>query len=133
VDPRLAARFITDAPGHFAALWPHVRAEAEAREHDAKRKLKLRGDNESAELRRLLEQQLADAQKVLNAQLTFNFVESEADQREQLARDRRHIRDRVSAIGRELIEEPQQIIDSYAVARELLLPVGLVYLWPTTR
>ena len=42
------ARLAAAAPDDFAALWPHVRDEADARVHEAERKLAERADTEPA-------------------------------------------------------------------------------------
>jgi hypothetical protein len=66
-------------------------------------------------------------------QLTFEFSDAERDQREQRERDRKHIRERRAALSVEAEEEPKAILKSYEVLRRRVEPIGLVYLWPTTR
>jgi hypothetical protein len=41
--------------------------------------------------------------------------------------------ERLKAIGEELEREPRELQALYDVVLERLEPVGLVYLWPTTR
>jgi hypothetical protein len=69
----------------------------------------------------------------LDAQLTFEFTESEREQREQRERDRKHIAACRHALALEAVEEPKAIVASYEVLRWRLEPVGVVYSWPTTR
>ncbi|HYO97817.1 MAG TPA: hypothetical protein VER33_25095, partial [Polyangiaceae bacterium] len=121
------------APTHFAELWPHVEQEAEAQAHDVERKLKLRGESEAEALRKIIGEQIRLAERTLGQQLTLSFNESEREQREQHERDRKHIDARRKALSRELEDEPQAILASYEVLRRRLEPVGLVYLWPSTR
>jgi hypothetical protein len=47
--------------------------------------------------------------------------------------DRKHITARRQALAIEAVEEPKAIVASYEVLRRRVEPVGLVYLWPTTR
>jgi hypothetical protein len=133
VDPRAQERLRRLAPAHFAALWRHIKDEADAVAHEAERLLKLRGEREAEELRRILKAQEDLARGTLHQQLAFQFSEAEAAQREQLRQDRRHMEERLSALQQERETEPREIIASYQVLRRRLMPVGLIYLWPSTR
>lgn len=129
-------RLLATASADFAALWPHVETEAESIAHDAGQKLTTRGVTESAALREILETQRADIQtKIAAPQLMLDatFSEAERAQREQVERDREYLESRIGKIQHELDTEPEQIRALYQVTLRRLEPVGLVYLWPSTR
>lgn len=130
VEKRLAGA----APDVFAALWRHVRDEAESRAHDAAEKLAARGHEESEALRGILNRQRMLIHNTLEGwQLAFDFAAAEADQREQHEHDRRYMERRLEAIDREIETEPGAIEALFRVAVRRLEPVGLVFLWPETR
>lgn len=123
------------APRLFADLWPHVRAEADSRAHDAVQMLANRGRSEADALRGILDAQRKAIEDELTArvQLPLDFATWDRLQREQYEQDKHHMESRRIAIARELESEPPQIETSYKVARNRLEPVGLVVLWPETR
>jgi hypothetical protein len=133
INARTQERLRRVAPKHFAELWPHVVHEADARAHDVERKLRLRGQIDADALRKIITNQIHLAERTLKAQLTIDFTEGERDQRKQRERDREHIATRKEALERERVEEPAAIEASYEILRRRVEPVGLVYLWPTTR
>lgn len=141
-SPRLDAisnsvreRLRASAPEDFDTLWPHLEAEADAQVHEAEKRLQARGRKEADDLRGLLEAQRRDIEKRLEEtdQLVLTFEASEADQKEQLQRDRRHMDRRLTELERELEDEPDRLTELYRVVARRLEPVGLVYLWPETR
>ncbi len=91
-----------------------------------------RGNLESFELKKLLEEQrdrITKAMKKLeDPQLILQF-EDEADRR-QMEADRRHQQKRLAAIEEELKREPARVEAAYEVKATRLETVGLVYLWP---
>jgi len=123
----------SQAGRHFSELWHHVEQEADARAHEAESKLRRRGRNESEALAKIIQAQIRLADKTLDQQLSFEFSEAEREQREQRDRDRKHISERRAALAVEAEEEPKAILKSYEVLRRRVEPIGLVYLWPTTR
>jgi hypothetical protein len=135
VEARVQERLRGLAAKHFAELWPHVEAEADARAHDVERKLHKRGSDEAAALRTIIDAQIRLADRTLNQPPTLNFTvsESEREQRDQRDRDRKHIAVRRDILTQELADEPGEIITSYEALRRRTEPIGLVYLWPTTR
>jgi superfamily II DNA or RNA helicase len=132
VPPLVSERLRASAPSDFATLWKAIEDEADAVEHEARRKLKTRADVESAALRQILEAQRTAIENTLHGpvQLGLEFGERE---RSQLAQDRKHMAMRLTAIEKEIATEPEVIGKTYEVALRRLEPVGLVYLWPTTR
>jgi hypothetical protein len=118
---------------HFSELWHHVEQEADARAHDAESLLHRRGRDESRALAKIIQAQIRLADKTLDQQLSFEFSDAEREQREQRKRDRKHISERRAALAVEAEEEPKAILKSYEVLRRRVEPIGLVYLWPTTR
>jgi hypothetical protein len=131
IPEHVQKQVLKSAAADFAALWPAVKADAEARAHDAKQKLTQRGQQEARALRSIIE---AQRQRIHKAQqLTFNFDNPTAEETSQLESERRHMNERLKAIGEELEREPRELEALYDVVLERLEPVGLVYLWPTTR
>ena len=59
---------------------------------------------------------------------TFSFSE-----KKQADADKKHMQQRLEAIEREILEEPEQLKSLYHVTLPRLQPVGLVVLWPKTR
>lgn len=123
----------SQAPRHFVELWPHVEQEADAQAHDVESKLRRRGRDEAEALTKIIRAQIRLADQTLEKQLSFEFTDAERDQREQRERDRKHIAARRAALDIELDQEPKAIRQSYEVLRRRVEPIGLVYLWPTTR
>ena len=138
VSERVRDRLRAAAAQDFAALWPHVEAEAEARAHEAERKLAERGATEADGLRGILRNQRSAIQKALAKlpQLTLAFAPTEPQAREQIRQieeDRGYMEGRLLAIDREIESEPAGIQDLYRVVLTRREPVGMVYLWPETR
>ncbi|WP_437671204.1 DISARM system SNF2-like helicase DrmD [Sorangium sp. So ce131] len=123
------------APGLFAALWPHIRDEADSLAHDAERKLVARGAEESEALKEILASQRAAilAEMRSRAQLTFADLGLNDREQEQFRKEQQWMNDRLDAIQREAEREPRQIEALYQIALRRLEPVGLVVLWPETR
>ncbi len=132
VPARVSERLRASAPSDFATLWRAIEDEADAVEHEARRKLKARADVEAAALRQILEAQRSAIENALHGpvQLGLEFGERE---KSQLAQDRKHMASRLTAIDKEIATEPDAIGKIYDVALRRLEPIGLVYLWPTTR
>lgn len=134
VPSHIQARLASSAGEDFAALWPAVRDEAEARAFDAVQKLRERGATEAKTLRGLLERQRDLIQKTLAERRQLGlFTEGTPEEQRQWEADRDHMQERLSRIDRELDEEPRQIEALYEVSLQRLVPVGMVYLWPRTR
>jgi hypothetical protein len=134
----VSKRLVASAPEDFAALWPHIKNEADHRAHDAERALGNRGEEESAALRQILETQRRAIHKALadapdDRQLTLLKEDHGRAELEQLEQDKKHMQARLDAIERELDEEPVQIRELYRVVLHRLEPIGLIYLWPETR
>ena len=129
------SKLLVSAPADFAALWPHIKNEADTLAHEAGRKLEARGNAESEALRAILESQRKRIERVLQerTQLVFGFTETEQPQRNQYEQDEKHMRARLAAIEGELEREPEEIRGLYRVLLPRLEPVGLIYLWPETR
>ncbi len=125
------------APSDFSSLWPHVKAEEEARRHDAELKLKARGSNEAEQLRQILQRQRKAIQNRLGGQQMplFPDAKSEAQNRQvrQHKEDMRHMERRLGEMVHEIEREPARVEKSYQPTLHRLEPVGLVYLWPSNR
>jgi hypothetical protein len=133
VPVKVQETLCAQAAQHFTELWPHVEQEADAQAHDVESKLRRRGKNEADALSKIIRDQIRLADRTLEKQLAFDFTEAEREQREQRDRDRKYIAARSEALVVEAVEEPKAIIASYEVLRRRVEPIGLVYLWPTTR
>jgi hypothetical protein len=132
--PGVCDRLAASAGADFAALWSHVRDEAEANARDAIIKLRSRAEKEAADLTRILERQRRRIGE-LAGQLSLELGNSAEDkaQRRQLEHDRRYMERRYDAIERELVTEPDQLRALYEVHVQRVEPLGLLYLWPETR
>jgi hypothetical protein len=133
VPVRVQEMLLSQASKHFAELWPFVEQESDARAHEAERQLRQRGHAEAEALAKIIRDQIKLADTTLGKQLEFQFTEAEREQRDQRDRDRKYVAARRETLAIEAIEEPKAIIASYEVLRRRVEPVGLVYLWPTTR
>jgi hypothetical protein len=63
-------------------------------------------------------------------QLTLNFPDEE---KRQLESNRRYWSKRLIDLQSELTTEPERIRALYEVRAQRIEPVGLIYLWPTSR
>jgi hypothetical protein len=121
-------------PADFAALWPQIQAEADARAAQAAQGLTRRGATEAAQLTQLLKAQRATIQRTLGApQLLLAGIAPESlseAERRQLAEDHDFLRTRLTAIDHELTTEPADLTALYEIQLRRVEPVGLVYLWP---
>jgi hypothetical protein len=138
VSERVRERLRASAPSDFAALWPHVEAEAEALAHEAERKLVERGATESDALRGILRNQKGAIQKALaklpQLLLPLTPTEPQADKQiRQIEQDRGYMEGRLLDIDREIETEPAAIQELYRVVLTRREPVGMVYLWPEVR
>ncbi len=125
------ARLLSSASSDFAALWPSVEEEASAREKEARKKLSQRGTSEAKALTQILLTQRETIEEALGAQLELQLTAKE--ELEQRQRDRHHLEHRLAALEKELAEQPESLKATYDVRLARLTPVGMVYLWPSSR
>lgn len=133
VSDTVAQRLLGSASAAFQSLWSHLQEEADSLAHSAQDRLAARGRKEAADLRQILEEQRHALEKESRRQLAFHFEPSEKAQLRQWNNDRQHMVDRLASIDREIDHEPPQLEALYHVAVRRLEPVGLVFLWPTSR
>jgi hypothetical protein len=135
VPETLQRRLARSAAADFSTLWPHVRDEADGHAHQAEQLLSTRGEKEAEDLRKILRAQRTAIDKQLSRQLEL-FPELEAAnmklQREQLESERQDMHKRLARLEEELKREPEELKALYTVSLKRLVPVGLIYLWPTT-
>ena len=124
-------KLLKAAPGDFAKLWPAVEDESARHEKDAKKKLGERGEAEAKALTKILESQQEAIAEVLDRQLDLELVAKE--EIDQFKRDKGHLEKRRSALEKELREQPEALKQIYDVRLARLSPVGMVYLWPSSR
>jgi hypothetical protein len=129
--PRVLEQAVAQSENVFAALWPHVEAEAESRGVDARNGLARRARKESDDLTKLLERQQKEADKDIAQlqQLTLEQVKDK-QQRRQVELDIGATKKRQSNFTEQLQVEPAKIEALYAVQMTRLTPVGLVLAWP---
>jgi Tfp pilus assembly protein PilP len=112
-------------------LLPHLNERAKAARERAIELLRTRGETESVDMVKILEQQRArienELKKFGKTQLELQFSDTERRQREA---DHRHWQTRLNSISTELQTEPDRIRNTYVVNAFRIEPVGLVYLWP---
>jgi superfamily II DNA or RNA helicase len=116
-------------------LLPHLEQRAEEYARDAVALLEKRAATESKAMREILEQQQKHIEGTIerhdrSPQLTLNFPD---DEKRQLESNRRYWNQRLIALRTELTSEPERIRALYEVRAKRIEPVGLVYLWPTSR
>lgn len=133
VPAAIQLRLAEAAAGDFAALWPAVKVESEERAHRATQQLAERGHIEAEGLRQILATQRAAIERTLAAQQLELFAEFSPEEKKQWENDKQHLQGRLKAIEHELDTEPADIEALYQVSLKRLEPIGLVYLWPTTR
>lgn len=124
-------RFLASAATDFAALWPTVEEQSTARAADARKKLTQRGASEAKALEQILITQRETIEEALGEQLDLPLAAKE--ELDQWRRDKSHLQQRLGAIEKELAEEPEALKRTYDVRLTRLTPVGMVYLWPSTR
>jgi hypothetical protein len=124
-------RLLASASSDFAALWPSVEEESSLREKDARKKLAQRGASEAKALTQILLTQRETIEEALGAQLELELTAR--DEVDQWRRDKSHLEQRLSALEKELAEQPESLKATYEVRLTRLTPVGMVYLWPSSR
>jgi hypothetical protein len=135
VSAAVRERLRASASEDFAALWTHIKDEADHLAHDVEGKLKARGAHEAELLTRILEVQREAIKRAIGGaeQLRLEFESEDRFQKEQFEKDLEYMEGRLGGIDRELKTEPKEIQKLYEVVLSKLEPVGLVYLWPETR
>jgi len=112
-------------------LLPHLQTRGEEYAREAVQKLVRRGEDESKQMREILESQKKHiaATTVKYSQGTLPFRD---DELRQLEANRRHWNKRLEELETELETEPARIREIYAVRARRIEPVGIVYLWPAS-
>jgi hypothetical protein len=131
IQPTIVTNLQSAAARDIAELLPHLERRGQEYAEDAIRKLAKRGEDESKQMREILESQRkhigATAEKSIQAVLPFRD-----DELRQLEANRKHWGRRLAELETELETEPARIRDVYEVRARRIEPVGLVYLWPVT-
>jgi hypothetical protein len=119
------------APELFAALWPQLRADADAQGVAARNGLARRARKESDELRELIQRQRGniEAARIDLRQTTLAQIGDKAQKR-QVELDLEHLDRRLERMDIDLEQEPRAIEALYDVQMTRLVPVGLVVAWP---
>jgi len=119
------------APALFAALWPYLRADADAYGVAARNGLARRARKESDELRELIQRQRSniEAARIDLRQTTLAQLGDKLQKR-QVELDLEHLDRRLERMDTDLEQEPRAIEALYEVQMTRLVPVGLVVAWP---
>ncbi|MGM0578733.1 MAG: DISARM system SNF2-like helicase DrmD [Myxococcota bacterium] len=129
-----AERMAPFAADDFAALWPALESEADARAAEAAVDLEARGRKDAEALREILtRQKKAIDDRIGQLQLDLRDDSWDPRERRQLDRDRQHMEARRAELDREAEEEPRAVEELFQVELRRIVPVGLVYLWPESR
>ena len=120
----------------IADLLPTIEKDAEERLAKVRRQLAQRAEDEAKSLQRLLEDQrdrILKASREADRDDPNQFVLPGVldEERRERAADRRHWKNRLERLEREIVDEPARVRASYEVRAHRLEPVGLVYLWPS--
>lgn len=133
VEPSLASRLRQHASLDVATLTPSLDARAKTLADRATRELGKRAAAEAADMAKILESQrdrIQKRQQQLEEESRQGRLAFDADEARQLGEDSRYWKVRLSAIERELADEPDRIRRSYNVRATRIEAVGVVYLWP---
>lgn len=132
---RIEDLLLSRAKDDFATLWPEVEQEAEEVAMSATKLLTQRGVEEANALRAILMSQRERIQgEISQTSLLDSLSRLESkDQARQRKLDVEHMKSRYERLNDELRDEPQQLQALYEVALKRVEPVGMIYLWPTTR
>ncbi|MFK9004752.1 DISARM system SNF2-like helicase DrmD [Pseudomonas pergaminensis] len=136
ISDSVREKVIAAAPTLFSQLWEYVEAEADARAQEALLDLERRGLDEAQQLEEILKRQRDAIERQLQLkapQLAFDFETLTKGEQKQVEAERKHMEQRLIAIDREILEEPDDLKSLYHVSLRRLQPVGLVVLWPKTR
>jgi ERCC4-related helicase len=121
----------------IADLLPAIEKDAEERLARVRRQLAQRAEDEAKSLKKLLEDQrerILKASREADRDDPNQFVLPGVldEERRERAADRRHWKNRLDRLERELLEEPARVRASYEIRAHRIEPVGLVYLWPAS-
>lgn len=134
VPDDVRAKAVAAAPNLFKELWPFVETEADARAQEALLDLGRRGLEEADQLKEILLRQKEKIEIELDmkeGQKSFSFDDPRtAEEQKQREADKEYMAYRLTAIEREIAEEPDDLKALYRVILRRLQPVGLVVLWP---
>ena len=131
VQPTIVTNLQSAAARDIAELLPHLERRGQEYAEDAIRKLAKRGDDESKQMREILESQRKHIATTVDksSQAVLPFRD---DELRQLEANRKHWGRRLTELETELVTEPARIRDVYEVRARRVEPVGIVYLWPVT-
>jgi len=133
LPPAVRRRLAAAAKRDLDELRPHLQAQAQELGEDATARLAVRGVEEAADMRMVLDTQrariLATVAKYEKPQGLLPFDSAEL---KQIEADKRRWGRRLDDLAREIDSEPARIRGSYDVKATRFEPVGLVYLWPVT-
>lgn len=131
IPVRIEQRVLQTAEHDFAELWPTVKTLAEVKARAAVGRLEVRGKEEATALDGIIRAQRERIKKACSdSQIPRTLTPAEA---KQLRDERDHMEGRLKAIDQELQTEPAELRELYRVTLKRLEPVGMVYLWPTSR
>lgn len=126
-----ASSYLNSLPCDLEELLAHLQERGDAARADAETRLTERGEAESREMRRILEDQKrrieAELGKSADAQLSLF---SDEEERRTYESNRRYWQRWIENVEGDLEREPARIIDFYRVNSARVEPIGVVYLVP---
>lgn len=128
-----------NAAQDIAELIPHLERRGEVLAQRAQKKLSARGQEEAAQMKKILEaqqQRIQEHQGEITEkkaiQLSIPYAEFPPQEKQQLEADLRYWEKRLQGLAEEINSEPRRIEASYQVKAMRIEPVGLIYLWPVS-
>lgn len=126
-----AAKYLASLPRDLEELLPFIEGRGDAARADAEAKLTERGEAESKEMRRILEDQKrrieTELGKSADSQLKLFTTD---DEKRTYESNRRHWQRWIENVEGDLEREPARIVSFYTVASARVEPLGIVYLIP---
>lgn len=126
-----AARYLASLPRDLDELLPFIQGRGDAARAEAEAKLQERGEAESKEMRRILEDQKkrieSELGKSADSQLKLFTTD---DEKRTYESNRRYWQRWIDNVEDDLEREPARIVSFYTVASARIEPLGIVYLIP---
>jgi superfamily II DNA or RNA helicase len=126
-----ASRVLRKVKENVTKLRKQLESKFEVVSERAAQALIKRGEQEAADLERIISQQVEQIDRDLrNIQASADKYLFLDEEQRQIELDRRHKHERLNQLAEELKTEPQKIKEMYSIKTRRFWPVGIVYLWP---
>ena len=131
IDIEIIKKYVAD---DFDELSSEIKMKLAYRLVDVTEKLKLRADEESSTLKKLLEDQATRIRKDLDEpeemQLALNFEELNPREKQQVELDKKAKQEKLEKLKKQIKEEPEKVRKIYEFHEPRVEKIGMVYLWP---